>query len=224
MVIVYMVIVGMGDDGVRSVGAGVCCVDVGVCHWVVVGMCGIGVRAGVCCVDIGVCHWVVVGMCGIGVVVSDGGWCIGGGWIRAVGYGSGVGIGVEGSGAYGCDCVWLGCLVQCVLDGGSRISCGVVDGGVHVWHVVISIGGGDLISNVVICGGNGRKVWGIIEGGVYVWHVIVVVVIIIVDGYSRCAICIVGVMGRVCWLVGGSFVGEGRVIEVLVILVDWRLG
>ena len=64
---------------------------------------------------------------------------------------------------------------------------------------------------------------GVVEGGVCVWDGIVVVVII-VDGCSRCTVGVVGVMGRVCWLVGVSFVGEGGVIEVLVILVDWRLG
>ena len=47
----------------------------------------------------------------IGVVVSDGGWCIGGCWVRTVGYRSGVGIRVEGCRANGCDGVWLGCLV-----------------------------------------------------------------------------------------------------------------
>ena len=111
MVVVYVVIVGMGGGGVRSVSAGVCCVDVGVCRWVVVGMGGIGVRVGVCCVDVGVCHCVVVGMGDIGVVVSDGGWCIGGCWVLTVGYRSGVGIRVEGCRANGCDGVWLGCLV-----------------------------------------------------------------------------------------------------------------
>ena len=42
-------------------------------------------------------------------------------------------------------------------------------------------------------------------------------------GCVRCVICVVGDMGRVFWLVGICLVCEGRIVEVLVVLVDrWR--
>ena len=112
--------------------------------------------------------------------------------------------------------------------------CDVVDGGVCVLYVIVV--GGSCVLRVVVCswvriscvidvsGGGGGGVWGGVEGGSCVCYVIVVVGGIC--GWCRCrwyVVGVIGVIGVVCWLIRNCFVCEGRVVKILVVLVDQRL-